>query len=100
VVTTIKSKSIKHEVRAYIKGVIKVTDKTISLCIHKDKYGKLKSKIYKRNTFHKIYIWDDIILLVKVDTATERISALSLCNLFRREYNIFHKDEFECFHFY
>lgn len=92
---TIKFKKIKHEVRSYIKDVTNVTDKTISLWISKYKHGKLKPQTYKRHVFHKIYTWEDIILLVKVDAATERISVSSLCNLFKREYNIYHKQEFK-----
>ena len=91
----IEQKTLKTKIKAIIADSTGLSDRTIDLWIYKYKHGKLKSKTYKRNTFHKIYTWDDIILLVKVDAATERISASSLCNLFDREYNIFHKKEFE-----
>ena len=91
----IKDKTLKTKVKSIIASSTEASDRTIDLWINKYKHGKLKSQRYKRHIFHRIYTWEDIVLLVKVDAVTERISASSLCNLFNREYNIYHKQEFK-----
>ncbi len=91
----IKDRTLKTKIKFIIASSTGASDRTIDLWINKYKHNKLKSKIYKRCTFRKIYTIEDIILLVKIDSVTDRISASSLCSLFTREYNIFHKDEFK-----
>ncbi|MHB8348661.1 MAG: integrase catalytic domain-containing protein [Acidiferrobacterales bacterium] len=91
----IKRKILKTKIKAIIASYTGQSDRTIDLWIHKYKHGHLKQKIYKRYVFSRKYTFEDTILLTKVDSVTERISASSLCNLFKREFNIYHKEEFK-----
>ena len=49
----------------------------------------------KRNTFEKTYTMADIELIAKVDNANERLSGPATIKIFKDEFNIFKKTEFE-----
>lgn len=90
----IKTKKDKGVVIEILRNVTHSSERSIFNWLRNYKRGKLKAKIYKRHTFAKKYNLEDILLLVEVDEATERISASSLKKLFEREYKVFKKEEF------
>lgn len=89
-------KKEKGIIRRYIKKMAGLSESQITRIINrKRKSGKVILFSTKRHRFPRIYDPNDIGLLIKTDNLHLRLSGKATKNIFRREYEIFAKSEFE-----
>jgi transposase InsO family protein len=65
------------------------------LIARKKKSGKIFCSSTKRNTFPRAYTPEDIALLIKTDTAHERLSGPATKRIFQRMHDSFHDQKFQ-----
>lgn len=85
----------KTVVKTYLRKITGYSDAQITRLI-KRKKGKrsIKIKTANRKSFPTIYTIDDVALLIKVDTAHDRLSGLATKSILQREYIEYNKPEY------
>lgn len=90
------SKRHKIILRRYMIKMTGLSKSQITRLIYEyKKRGTLKPKEYKRCSFEKIYTKADIELLASTDNAHQRLSGPATKKIFKDEYCLFGKPEFE-----
>jgi len=89
-------KKEKTIIKNYIKEMTGLSKMQIKKLIRKKrKYGVINCDSGKRNRFARKYNAADIALLVKTDNSHNRLSGQATKRILIREYEIFHKKEYE-----
>ncbi len=86
-------KKEKKLVKQFIKKVAGYSDVQIKRLIKKYKQGNLVWKQWQNGNTHRIYTYEDIELLHRVDQE-HRLSGKATKEILKREYEVFEKDEF------
>jgi len=94
----LRKKKERGIVRKYIQRVARISSAQLTRLIKKHKKCGLLVPNYaalKRNGFKTIYSPTDIALLIKTDVAHKRLSGQATKVILKREYKIFHKEEYK-----
>ena len=89
-----RKKKEKHLLRQYLKKFTGYSKAQLNRLIVKHYKGTLLKKTYNRNTFYQKYTREDILLIAYTDRLHKRPCGRRLRENIRREYDIFHKEEF------
>lgn len=88
-------KKDKSNIRKYLAQMTGYSDAQITrLILKKKRFGKVFLAGTRRHSFPKTYTPDDIALLIKTDSAHDRLSGPATRRIFKREYEIFGNKEY------
>lgn len=88
-------KKDKSYIKEYLMRITGYSDPQITrLIARKKKTGKVFLNETRRYSFPKIYTPNDVALLIKTDTAHERLSGPATKRIFAREYEVFGNKEY------
>ncbi len=88
-------KKEKGVVKSYVMKMTGISDAQLGRLIkQKKKIGKILASAKKRNSFPAVYNTADVALLIATDNAHERMSGCATKEIFKREYEVYGKNEY------